>query len=572
LPDKGAGSTPITVTSSTGCGSVGTRLNPATQYGSLYTITGHGPAALIVKGHHWTVQCAEITNDTTPANRSAMLIYLGTDAASTCAGHDIMFQRNFVHNPEVQYNNLTPLTPIINATRGIDISSCMVPANITVQDSWIGSFGNSAAADQSSDTYGILVGGAVDTWTIKNNYIAAFFNNVFIVGEAPDPAKMATISNPTNGGATLSNSTGVHVGSIMSVQVPTTTNGCNVNPNNPKCYQAVKVTAVNPATGAVTWTPYGAGGLNAGLVPIDGGTAAWDGKNIQNGTVTLNYMWKDPRWQQQWTGGAKDYIEIKSCVNCSYTANTFQGACAAVIAYEVAQGCSNGLCPWTTVANNTFQDNLMLGDVSGVFVPLGGAQATGTFMVSATPGANIVNKNNLWTNVVASCGTNPGVSAVVLSGGPGDTVLFQHNTWLNASSIDAVFAGSTGLANFTFKDNVLNYGRDGFNWNNPGGVAGAWPPNGIVESKNVMVIDGQLTNSPTQAGESPNSFHPATWSAVGFVNLANCQGQVDYNGCALSAGSRYHNAGSDGTDPGVNMTTLNSALGLGPGGPARATP
>ena len=97
-------------------------------------------------------------------------------------------------------------------------------------------------------------------------------------------------------------------------------------------------------------------------------------------------------------------------------------------------------------------------------------------------------------------------------------------------------------------------------------------PAGIVEQKNVVTTNGPLTNNPAQPGEVPNSYRVSSDSAVGYANLANCQSGV-YLGCALSTSSQFHNAASDGTDPGVNMISLNAALSGTPGpGPALLPP
>ena len=562
--NKGSSTSPITVQSSNmgGCAPSGTRVNPPVHALAMPRLIGNGYPAIQVNdgAHNLTFQCLEVTN--TQTNYSAGLVQVLSRTPSST--RDIVFDRMFVHNPEVTATNLQPQPTEIWAGRGVLLAG----SNLTISNSWIGSFaGYFPNTTTLTDSYGVLIGTSNNV-IVQNNQIEAFFNNIFIVGGGVDATKTGQMAAPTTSLVTLSNVNGLNIGDLMAVQVPAGTNSCATDFNNPLCWQTVKVTTISG--NLVTYTPYGAGGLTT--TPVNGGAAQWNGYNTTNVTVNGNTLWKNPWWQGRWAGGAKDYIEIKSCVNCTYTGNTFQGACAASIAFEAAQACSNGGCPWTTIAFNTFQNNLLLGDVSGPFVPLGGAQASGDFRVSSTPGHDIIMSNNLWTNVVKSCGNNASVSGFMQLGGPGQNFTFTHNTVRNVSTLDIVFASATGLANVTVKDNVFNYGPDGFNYNNPGGYTAAWPPAGIVEQKNVVTTNGPLTNNPAQPGEVPNSYRVSSDSAVGYANLANCQSGV-YLGCALSTSSQFHNAASDGTDPGVNMISLNAALSGTPGpGPALLPP
>lgn len=564
FPDKGAGSTPITVgpANLTGCPVDGTRVAPATHAASMPKIVGHGAPALLVSGHHWSLICLDVTNDV--ANFSPLLVQIN--------GYSNILARSFIHNPEVTSSALHPTlasTPTIWATRGVYVNTPIVPSVVTIKDNWIGSFagnfnncGGSGQPPCASDTYGILVG-QVNGLTILNNNVEAFFNNIFITGAAPDPAKTATMTNPSSGGATLSNVTGISTSSIMAVQVPdgsSDTNGtCAIDASNPHCWQAVRITGITGSI--VTWAPYGAGGLT--VTPVNGGLAQWDGTNPSNITASRNLLWKNPEWQTTHAGGAKDYIEVKSCDTCTYTGNTFSGACAAGIAFENAQNCSNGSCPWTTNRTQVVQSNLFLGDVHGVWTPLGCAQGANAMFTSCVPGQGITITNNLWMNLPKACGSNASTSGTFQTAA-GSDVTWTHNTVRNANTLDIFFnsAGdSGGQANTTVKDNVFNYGPDGNNYNAVGGYAVAWPSSGIVEQKNVVTTSGTLTNDPAGAGQYPNSFRVSADSSVGYLDLTTCANQTAYHACALAASSTYHNAASDGTDVGVNFATLDAALG-----------
>src|SRR4030095_13205980 len=540
----------------------GVQVNPAIHAAAMPKLVGSGPPVISVnvRAHHWRFVCLDVTNN--QKTYSASLIATANNGSSggyatveeLLDTHDITFDRLFVHNPEVTADNLHPQALHIYAGRGIGLGG----VNLTVRNSWIGSFaGYYPDTSVLTDSYGIF-GGLGGPMLIENNRIEAFFNNIFWAASGVDPDHTGTISSPTLTSATLSSVNGLSVGDLVALEVPAGTNGCMTYYNNPKCWQTVQVESINGTT--LTYHGFGAGALTA--TPVNGGKAQWNGLQPLNITTTRNYIYKNPWWQQQWPGGAKDYIEIKTCINCSYTANTFAGACAATIAFEVAQTGSNGAHPWNTIVNNIFQNNLILGDAHGVFMPLNGAQASGSFTISNTPGHDIVVTNTLWQNVVSACGSNISTSGWLLTAG-GYNVTVTHNTIRNVNTVNPVFnaAGEgVGQTNLTVKDNIFNYGASGFNYKSPGGYRQAWPSNGIIEQKNIVTANGWLTNDPGQPGEVPNSYRVTSDSGVGFVSVINADAGGDYRGYALSSTSPFKGRASDGTDPGVDFAALERAL------------
>jgi hypothetical protein len=559
----------ITVQSSdmANCPAEGVLVDPPVHAQAMPKLVGNGSPVISVdvRAHHWRFACIEATND--QANISSAIIATANNGSSQggyatyeelYATHDIEFDRMFIHNPEVTANNLHPQVEEIYAGRGIILGG----VNLTVKNSWIGSFaGYFPGTTTLWDSYGI-VGGLGGPMLIENNRIEAFFNNIFWAASSTNPDHTGTILSASLTQATLSAANGLSVGDLVALEVPVGTNGCRTDVNNPRCFQTVQVDSINGT--AISYHGYGAGALAAN--PIVGGRAQWNGIQPTNITTTRNYLYKNPWWQQRWPGGAKDYIEVKTCINCTYTANIFQGACAAAIAFEVAQTGSNGGSPWDTIVNNLFENNLMLGDANGIYMPLNGAQPSGNFFASNVPGHDITVTNNLWQRVVHACGNNQDNSGFLQTAG-GYNVTVTHNTIRNVKSVDPVFnaAGEgTGQTNLAFKDNVVNYGRSGFNHNSPGGYVGAWPPNGIAEEKNIVVTDGALTNDPAGPGQVPNSYRVPNDAAVGFVDVVGADGGGDIRGYALANSSQFKGGASDGKDPGVDIDALLAALAGGP--------
>jgi hypothetical protein len=413
--------------------------------------------------------------------------------------------------------------------------------------------------------------------TITNNQIQAWFNSIFLTGASmANPAYTATISGGTLTSATLSNTTGLNVGDIIAIQVPPA--NCANHANT--CFQTAMVDSIG--AGTVTYHAIGpsptvtgdAGKLS--VPPLSGGHAQWNGLQIGNVTISNNYLYKPPQWETNFPQGCKLYIEIKALVTGLIEGNTFQGAGCGAITFELKAMAPNNGSPWATIKNVTVRNNLLLDNANAIYTPLLDYEQT------STPGHDILITNNLWQKV------RPTTSGVRVSGflqtQGGYNVTVTHNTVRNAWGSAVVYNGGPGKVvngqdfgprNIVFKDNIIDYGAYGFNYNNPNGYRGAWPPNGIVESTNVVINSaGRTDPSPTQPGELPNSYIVPNDGAVGFVNAASADGGGDYHGYALASTSPFKGRASDGTDPGVNFAALDAALRSGgspPSGPRAPT-
>jgi hypothetical protein len=193
---------------------------------------------------------------------------------------------------------------------------------------------------------------------------------------------------------------------------------------------------------------------------------------------------------------------------------------------------------------------------------------------TSTPGSNITITNNLWQGANESHWLHT-------AGGSGITI--SHNTVRNTTGWSplynigpaSVYLGQQwGQASVQFKDNIVDFGNYGFNANSSAGLAGAWPTNGPIEMNNVVINN---MRSSTAASQLPRSFVVSDDGAVGFVNVGAGDSGDDYHGYALASTSPFKNRGSDGTDPGVNFTTLDTALassgsGGGTGGSTPSAP
>jgi hypothetical protein len=205
----------------------------------------------------------------------------------------------------------------------------------------------------------------------------------------------------------------------------------------------------------------------------------------------------------------------------------------------------------------------------------------------------------------AACPTqNPGGNEQALSATYASNITYTHNTIRAAPTQYAkLVQGAGGLTpfpggqrngalNFTFKDNISNFGNYGMT----GSVVGAtdcqasnamWQPNGPVTGSTNIIINnypGGSHNNPTDSycGSNRSAQFPlgtvvANDAAVGFVNIAVSDAGGDYHDAALAANSPFKGRASDGKDPGVDFAALDAALGplasnLGLGSLHRAVP
>ncbi len=96
----------------------------------------------------------------------------------------------------------------------------------------------------------------------------------------------------------------------------------------------------------------------------------------------------------------------------------------------------------------------------------------------------------------------------------GDNIRLLNNTSFNAGT--AIYATGPAATGLLLKNNIFDYGDYGIMGDNasPGnGTLADWFPGAVVLG-NVMPENTQSWTFPT------GNWYPATWGAVGFVNMA----------------------------------------------------
>lgn len=222
-----------------------------------------------------------------------------------------------------------------------------------------------------------------------------------------------------------------------------------------------------------------------------------------------------------------------------------------------------GKAPWADVSDVTISNNIIRH--TGAGITLSGRDA-GVSQQSK----RIRIANNLFYNISGPdygdgniYGPNDGTFLKI--GDPSD-VLVEHNTVLQTGPVTWAYDTTLSIA---FRDNIFHCFVSG------GGYQGVYGPGfgpggngpmgryfpGISDANRGfhqnLLIGGNAQHYSNYSTLSQN-FFPANTGLMQFADYAN--GDADYHGFALSGNSPWKNAATGGTDLGVDVARLDSAL------------
>ena len=162
----------------------------------------------------------------------------------------------------------------------------------------------------------------------------------------------------------------------------------------------------------------------------------------------------------------------------------------------------------------------------------------------------------------------------------------DHNTWINTPTFNTnpfsvMFAGAPPHTNtgFVWTNNFM-YGQPFADSENAGMTMADWANNGVPVTVAGMVNVGDYfgygsglpvyppgmtslsssTNSCQTSGKNYTTCWPLDWALVGMLDFTGCNAGTNLAGCALSSGSPYKDAGTDGMDIGANVAAVVAAL------------
>jgi hypothetical protein len=483
------------------------------------------PAIYVNKlAHHYRFVGIEFTNIATKGAHAPNLVLGGDYAGAGQAPHHIEFDRCFFHPIE---ETTTPESRL----RSVSHAMALNGYHLKLTNSYISGFMGRYTTDptQIIDSMGIIISSA--PFTIENNYIAAWYNNILIGGsDPPAPAsnQAVVVGEATLTSARLSQSKTLSVGDLVSFQQPA---GENANGK-----------VLTKEGDLITFTPLqvnnnGGNSLKNGVAPVAGARAQWNGElpsdiQIRNNTFDKPMGWKALMGENQ----PKGWIEIKLADGMVIDGNIFQGYPSNVGATIKNQ---EGSAPWSTVRDVTITNNRFT-SFSYPFI----FNLLDELRVS-TEGKNITIANNLCTGDGGS--RYYGIVSKFIQLGAGDNVQIYHNTCFQQGDI---VGGSPVTKNFVFRDNITNSGVYGMNCMAPGGPSRCWPR---MQMMNNLIIDSRNDRSERRFDNYSGNYFSSSINEVGFIDPAG-------GNYRLSSSSRYKGKASDGTDPGVDVDALNKAL------------
>jgi hypothetical protein len=481
---------------------------------------------------YWKVVGLEITNSSsgTANEHVGTMLELGNYQTGL---QNIWFDRCYVHPQEEGTTDYTR-----TATRGFGVNGI---TNFILTNSYVsGFFGELQHVPPTEWNY--IDGEAIASnlgngYLIENNFLQAHFNPIFLGGGGTGTTNFGTVQAspaPTLTSATLSAVANLNVGDYVSFP-----QGGNPNANG-------RVLSINGNT--IKFTSLHRLGATP-VAPIPGSTALWNGEMIRNAVIrrntfdidTANAQYEFDKFNRRMPKG---YIEIKHCDTCLLEGNIFQGWPATVAVNSVNQ---SGDAPWTVVRNFIFRNNWIKNFGSSLSMAFGNPTGAADGHMSVE-GSNILIENNLFTQT-NHLPDDYGMTKIGIWG-YGQGVTIRHNTWINTNPGGAMLSSNGPITNFVFKDNIVFNNLYGINCG-MGDFSTCYPR--WVEGKNVIINDSNEEDSAIQA-HYPASYIVRNPRGVGFVNYE----AGDYR---LSQSSVFKGKGTAGTDPGVDVGILKSALG-----------
>jgi len=271
-----------------------------------------------------------------------------------------------------------------------------------------------------------------------------------------------------------------------------------------------------------------------------------------NITIRRNLITKPLAWMSQsWV--VKNLIEFKNAANVLVEGNVIENNWSAgQQGYSILFTPRNqsGTAPWSVVRNITVQNNIIR-HVAAVFNISGYDD-----LHPSEQTRDIVIKNNLIYDVSKSYAipNHPANGWFgIIGAGPRD-ITIDHNTVDNDGTIIISFGKGytpTGyqIAGMEITNNLLR--------RNKYGIFGSGSSEGsaalAMYTPNVLFQRNAIGGAPANLYPTGNDFPPLAQWFADFVAVAS----ADYR---LTATSLSNNAATDGSDIGVNFTTLNAAM------------
>ncbi|MGH9957750.1 MAG: hypothetical protein ACREBC_11575, partial [Pyrinomonadaceae bacterium] len=225
--------------------------------------------------HHYRFVGIEFTNIATKGQHAPNLIHGGDYAAAGQAPHHIEFDRCFFHPIEETTN---PDSSLRSVSHAMSLNGYYLKLTNSHISGFMGRYNTDP--NQVIDSMGIVISSA--PFTIENNYIAAWYNNILIGGsDPPAPAtnQATVVGEATLTSAKLSQSQNLAVGDFISFQQPAGENANGQVLDKKGDFITFKPLQVNNN---------GGNSLKNGVAPGIGAKAQWNGELPSNIQIRRN--------------------------------------------------------------------------------------------------------------------------------------------------------------------------------------------------------------------------------------------------------------------------------------------
>lgn len=266
----------------------------------------------------------------------------------------------------------------------------------------------------------------------------------------------------------------------------------------------------------------------------------------------LSWRTADPSYEgTHWS--VKNLFELKNTDRVWIQGNVFENNWSDAqngFAILFTPRTESGSCPWITVQNVTFEENIVRHTGSGFNIS--GRDNN----YSTTPSNHILLRNNLIEDINGSTWGGDGRTLQVLGGV--HHLIVDHNTFINPLGSTFINADGPNFPNenFIYRNNIASNGVYGLHGSGKGignpALDFYFP--GAQFHHNVLT-DGKTSNGGTVSNYPADNYFPGPMKDIGFQNY-NFGFGGDYR---LLAGSSFSNAGSDGVDIGADIETLELA-------------
>lgn len=267
--------------------------------------------------------------------------------------------------------------------------------------------------------------------------------------------------------------------------------------------------------------------------------------DVRYNLMTKRLSWLGSKWN------VKNHYESKNSQYSWLRGNIFENSWVSgqnglsLSFWSVNQ---DGSAPWSITAHQRIEYNLIRNVVYPIAV---GSNPPASYQIGQPP-HHYTFKHNLCLNVNNSP-FNSGVARGITIGKVAQLV-YRHNTLIhNDTTIDV--GVQEQFTDLIFENNIFSgfyqlfsgFGQNSVLWNI---IAG--PGSKFVSNVFANMLFNQITGN----------MYPLDVNAIGFVGGASAPYGTSISAMKLASDSPYKNQANDGTDPGVDIDTLNAELAL----------